>query len=47
MQKLLGEDWLKAMPMMPNPDYVYLTRIVEAVREALVAERPLPTGKLM
>lgn len=45
MQKLLGEDWVSAMPMMPNPDYVYLTRIVAAVREALVAEPPVSVGE--
>lgn len=45
MQKLLGKDWVSAMPMMPNPDYVYLTSIVAAVREALVAERPVSVGE--
>lgn len=33
------EHWYRDWPSTPNPDYVYLERIVQAVREALEAIR--------
>ena len=35
MQKLLGDEWWYRLPEKDNPDYLYLTRIIRAVKEAL------------
>lgn len=36
LRTLLGDDpWYRNWPTVPNPDYEYLKRIVQAVREAL------------
>lgn len=35
MEELIGEEWWHRVPMKPNPDYVYLTRIVSVVQSAL------------
>lgn len=32
---LLGGGWWHDLPTMPNPDYVYLCRIIQAVRDGL------------
>jgi hypothetical protein len=33
--KLIGDEWWYGLPEKPNPDYVYLCRIINAVQEAL------------
>jgi hypothetical protein len=35
MQKIYGDEWWYRLPSKPNPDYVYLSRIIKAVQEAL------------
>lgn len=35
MSKVFGEEWFHCVPMKPNPDYIYLERIVTAVKEAV------------
>lgn len=35
MVELLGDEWWCRLPMKPNPDYLYLCRIIDAVRAAL------------
>lgn len=32
---LMGDDWWNKLPMKPNPDYLYLKKIVGVVQEAL------------
>lgn len=39
MRTLLGPDWLECLPMRPNPDYVYLVKIIEAARGGLLLSR--------
>jgi hypothetical protein len=34
MQKIFGDEWWYRLPTKPNPDYIYLCRIVRAVQEA-------------
>ena len=33
--KIIGDDWWYSIPSIINPDYAYLSRIVDAVRDAL------------
>jgi hypothetical protein len=35
LYQLLGDDWYHDIPEKSNPDYVYLCRIIEAVRDGL------------
>lgn len=35
MQALMGDEWWYRLPQRPNPDYLYLCRIIKAVQEAL------------
>lgn len=35
MVRLLGPNWLERLPMRPNPDYVYLVKLIEAARGGL------------
>ena len=35
MQEILGDEWWYRLPEKANPDYVYLTKILKAVQEAL------------
>lgn len=35
MHELLGDEWWYSLPEKPNPDYVYLCRIIKAVQAAL------------
>lgn len=39
MHALLGENWLERLPMRANPDYVYLTKIIDAVCAGLKQHR--------
>jgi hypothetical protein len=32
---IFGDEWWNALPQRPNPDYVYLCKIIEAVKEGL------------
>lgn len=34
MQKVFGDEWWYRLPTKPNPDYIYLCRIVRAVQQA-------------
>lgn len=34
MQKVYGDEWWCCLPEKPNPDYVYLCRIIAAVQDA-------------
>lgn len=34
MQKIYGDEWRCCLPEKPNPDYVYLCRIISAVQDA-------------
>jgi hypothetical protein len=38
LQKVYGSEWWYALPEKPNPDYVYLCRIVTAVQSAFCSE---------
>lgn len=38
MQKVFGDEWWYRLPKKPNPDYVYLCRIITAVQQALKQE---------
>jgi len=33
--KVIGDDWWHSIPSISNPEYLYLERIVDAVRDAL------------
>lgn len=35
MQKIFGDEWWYSLPTKPNPDYVYLCRVIEAVQAGL------------
>lgn len=35
MSEIFGPEWWYSIPTKPNPDHVYLCRIIDAVREAL------------
>lgn len=35
MHEVMGDEWWYSLPKKTNPDYEYLTRIIEAVQEAL------------
>lgn len=35
LHEILGDDWWFDIPTKPNPDYQYLCRIIQAVREGL------------
>jgi hypothetical protein len=35
MQELMGDEWWYRLPTKPNPDYLYLTRIIKTVQAAL------------
>jgi hypothetical protein len=37
LQKIFGDEWWYRLPAKPNPDYVYLCRIVRAVQQAFAA----------
>ena len=37
MNELMGDEWWYRLPQKPNPDYVYLCRIIRTVQEALGA----------
>jgi hypothetical protein len=34
LQKIFGDEWWYRLPTKPNPDYIYLCRIVRSVQEA-------------
>ena len=36
--RIYGDDWHYSLPTKPNPDYVYLDRIIKAVKEAIKME---------
>lgn len=35
MAEIIGEEWWYCIPKKPNPDYIYLTRIIKTVQHAL------------
>ncbi len=35
MQRVFGDDWHVCLPERPNPDYLYLCRIILAVQSAM------------
>jgi hypothetical protein len=35
LAELLGDDWQCALPEKPNPDWVYLSSVIRAVKEAI------------
>ena len=35
MAAVVGDEWWYDLPMVDNPDYTYLCRIIQAVRDGL------------
>lgn len=35
LSEVIGDDWWYAIPSKPNPDYLYLCRIIDVVKEVL------------
>lgn len=42
LEELIGEEWWYRIPKTPNPDYLYLTRIIKTVQAALMMETDQP-----
>ena len=40
MERLVGNEWWCSIPKKPNPDYLYLCRIINTVRDALREVQP-------
>lgn len=40
LESIIGEEWWHSIPKKPNPDYLYLTRIIKTVQMALMLEQP-------
>ncbi len=42
MQRVFGDDWWYCLPEIENPEYSYLCRIINAVKDALKKLQPIP-----
>jgi len=38
-REVFGDDWYDNLPKKTNPDYLYLCRIIDTVKEAFLLEQ--------